>query len=60
MTRFKKRKELAAEIDESHIENLEVRNKTAKIDKLRSELQEHLKENHLGIRLYVQLIQNWK
>jgi predicted nuclease with TOPRIM domain len=60
MTHFKRKKELAAEVSESQNETQEVKDKTAKIDKLRSDLQEHLKENHLGLRLYVQLIQNWK
>lgn len=60
MTHFKRKKELAAEVNESHKEAQEVKNKTVKIEKLRADLQEHLKENHLGLRLYVQLIENWK
>jgi hypothetical protein len=60
MTLFKRRKVLEAELIEAQKETEAVRKKTDKVEKLNASLQEHLKDNHIGLRLYVQMVQNWK
>lgn len=56
MTLFKKRKELEA--DQKELE--EVKERSKKVEKLRADLQAHLRDNNFGSRLYAQMIQNWK
>jgi hypothetical protein len=60
MTLFKKKKELEAEVEESRQEAESVKERSAKIERLRADLQNHLAENHFGPRLYVQIVRNWK
>ncbi len=60
MTLFKKKKELEAEVQQAQRETNEVKEKSARIDRLRADLQGHLKDNNFGPRLYAQIVQNWK
>lgn len=60
MTLFKRRKVLEAELIEAQKETEAVRKKTDKVEKLNASLQEHLRDNHIGLRLYYQLVENWK
>ena len=59
MTLFKRRKELEAEIQEVEEKTQAVKAKSAKVDKLVANLNNHLKDNNFGKRLYDQMINNW-
>ncbi len=48
------------EIKEAQIETEEVKKKSDRIERLSASLQEHLKDNHFGPRLYAQMLENWK
>lgn len=60
MNPFKKKKGPRAELEEAQKETQEVMERTPKIEKLRADLQNHLKDNHFGPRLYAQMVENWE
>lgn len=60
MKLFKHKEELEAELEESARENQEVKENNSKIEKLRTDLQGHLRDNNFGPRLYAQLVKDWK
>jgi hypothetical protein len=63
MSLFRKRKgirELQIEVEEARQSTEAVKEKSNHVERLRAELQNHLKQNHFGPRLYAQMVQNWK